>query len=266
MHLPTTLLSVLAALSLPPPIHSIPAPHQNPLAAHPNDHIFPLSSSSGGTHKIPSRHTSTLLARRLLALSPSGSLSTIFPPSHNLSTDPAYRFTPDSVGGAPIALPEYIADCEGNGDPTLIMLDISTAAKNAREGRNVSLAVDWWAGYERVTGERPGSAAALPRVALLGWLQEMGEGEVEKYGVKECFFDGHRDARGWEPGARRGAHSGRWVRLRVEGVYWVGGFGDRAWIGWLDLAEWKGVSEGEWRGVRLPGEGEKEKEEELDEL
>lgn len=29
--------------------------------------------------------------------------------------------------------------------------------------------------------------------------------------------------------------------MEVEGVYWVGGFGDRAFIGWIPVGVWRGV-------------------------
>lgn len=39
----------------------------------------------------------------------------------------------------------------------------------------------------------------------------------------------------------------------------MGGFGDRNYIGWIPVEEWRGVSKGEWESVRLPGEGEDKK-------
>lgn len=123
------------------------------------------------------------------------------------------------------------------------------------------MSVDWWAGYEHVTGRTARSPASLPRVVLLGEVEKIEEGVLKEEGVRECFWERHGDARAWEPGSKWGAHSGRWVRLRVEGVYWVGGFGDRAWIGWLDVEEWRAVKGKEIEGVRLPGEDEDEGEE-----
>lgn len=95
--------------------------------------------------------------------------------------------------------------------------------------------------------------ANLPRMGVVGFMEEMGEEEVRGDGVVRCFEKVHGDARWWRPGGN-GPHKGRWERLRVEEVYWIGGFGDRAWIGWFDVEEWRGVKEEEWREVRLPGE------------
>lgn len=80
----------------------------------------------------------------------------------------------------------------------------------------------------------------------------MTEEEVKSGKVAECFVKKHPDARYWLPG--NAIHESEWVRLVVEGVYWVGGFGDRAYIGWIPVEGYKSVKEEEWRGVRLPGE------------
>jgi hypothetical protein len=201
----------------------------------------------------PTAHESTILARRLLALSSTAYLSTVFPTSQDMSGDPQYRYTPDSVASAPISLPEYIADCELHGDPTLIMLDISTSARNARHGRNVSLSLDWWSGYEKVTGHKPRTSASLPRMSLLGWIEEIAPEKADSEHVAECFFEKHKDAKWWEPG-RKDAHDGWWGRLRVEHVYWVGGFGGQAHIGWLDMDDYKTINMQQVGAARLPGE------------
>ena len=41
------------------------------------------------------------------------------------------------------------------------------------------------------------------------------------------------------------------MRFVVEYVYWFGGFGDRARIGWLPLEDWRGATEDEIEGCRL---------------
>lgn len=42
----------------------------------------------------------------------------------------------------------------------------------------------------------------------------------------------------------------------MQEVYWVGGFGDRAYIGWIPREVWANVTREEVEGVRLPGEKE----------
>jgi len=77
-------------------------------------------------------------------------------------------------------------------------------------------------------------------------------GEAEERRVAECFVRVHPDARHWLPGNR--IHSSRWVRLVVTHIYWIGGFGDRAYIGWIPVEEWRNVTREEVGKIRLPGE------------
>jgi hypothetical protein len=109
----------------------------------------------------------------------------------------------------------------------------------------------------------PYSAANLPRFSLLGYLEpidleqeEEDEEDEEKESTAsrlgQCFTAKHPDAKYWLPGNR--IHESQWARLVVQQVYWVGGFGDRAYIGWIPVDEWKNVTAEEWRSVRLPGE------------
>jgi hypothetical protein len=83
-------------------------------------------------------------------------------------------------------------------------------------------------------------------------LESIGEDEVEGKGLGECFTNVHPDAKYWLPGNR--IHHSEWVRLVVQEVYWIGGFGDRAYIGWIPVEEWRNVTKEEWEGIRLPGE------------
>jgi hypothetical protein len=89
---------------------------------------------------------------------------------------------------------------------------------------------------------------------LIGYLEEITKQEVQAQGIEGCFVGVHGDSRLWLPGKKWAAHQGLWMRLVVKEIYWIGGFGDRNYIGWFDPAEWKAVGEDEWQGVRLPGE------------
>lgn len=206
---------------------------------------------------FPSRSYSTLLARRLLALSSTGILTTVFP--KNISDIPVYGRTPAEVASISIGLPEYIADCEEDGNPTIIALGVSTSTKNAEygdetsSGRNVSLSVSWWEEYEKIVGREPWSKANLPRLSLLGCMEYIEEGDVEEKEIERCFERVHRDSRLWAPGSKNAAHLGKWARIVVEDAYWIGGFGDANYIGWLDLEEWRKAGD-KWKDVRLRGE------------
>lgn len=244
MYLPSNLLGLLAILlPLLSPTISAPLSFQTPLA--PSDPTFSIQT--------PTRFESTVLARRLLALSTTGVLSTIFPKSSsNFSRLPS----PD-LASTPIALPDYLATCEPDtqpGNPTLLALSVSTSTRNAVAGSNVSLALSWWDAYTKLTHREPWSAANLPRMSLIGYLEEIPASVVESADVVQCYTAVHRDSKLWLPGDKHAAHTGVWMRMVVQEAYWIGGFGDRNFIGWFDVDEWRGVSGEEWEAVRLPGE------------
>lgn len=104
-------------------------------------------------------------------------------------------------------------------------------------------------------------------MTLFGYLEHLQDSDsVSKKGVEECFFGLHPDAKAWAPGKEGSPHSSFWARMVVTQVYWIGGFGDVARIGWLDPTDWRGIREdgcvdgiGDgsgrgWGDVRLPGE------------
>ena len=243
MWLPNTLLSLV--LLLLPISEAAPTSSQSKLL-HTDD-----DTTEG--FKIPTRYESTVLARRLLSLSDTGVISTVFP---NNASDSNPRL-PNGISSTPIALPDYIATCEEDshpGDPTLLALTVSTTTKNAYAGSNVSLALSWWDSYKELTGHDPRSAANLPRASLIGYLEEISAEDIQKEELVKCFTGVHRDSRFWLPGDKSSPHTGIWMRMVVQQVYWIGGFGDRAYIGWFDVDEWKGVQRKEWEAVSLPGE------------
>lgn len=242
--------------------------------------------TSSRTTRIPTSYESAVLGRRILALTPLGNLATIFPKEEhdNQSSSPQpQERRPSEVAGQPHSLMEYISDCEGDdkGNPTLLALTIATTFRNIAAGSNVSLAVQWTpphppakriqsqsftdkvlsffgSSHNDVAGDEddevydpvPYSAANLPRFSLLGHIERIPE--EQKGPVSACYVKTHPDARYWLPGNR--IHESYFVRLVVEQIYWVGGFGDRAFIGWIPAEEWNRVSRPEWEAVRLPGE------------
>ncbi|KAF1949237.1 hypothetical protein CC80DRAFT_497699 [Byssothecium circinans] len=195
-----------------------------------------------GVFKIPTVHESAIQARRILHLENIGTLSTIFPSTHSAEQRPS------DVGGTPIGLMDYFGDCEpSTGNPTILAISIATSFKNVAAGSNITLSLRWHAPYKRRY-----SAAAVPRFSLIGRLEELSPEEVSRQNVAACFVKYHPDAAAWLPGNR--IHESKWVRLVVEDVYWIGGFGDRAYIGWIPLEEWQSVTKEEIEKVRLPGE------------
>ncbi|KAF2872992.1 pyridoxamine 5'-phosphate oxidase-domain-containing protein [Massariosphaeria phaeospora] len=231
MHLQPALLLLLSALTT---ASNLPSPQ----------HIFSNPPSDTPTRRIPSVHESAVQARRILHLETLGTLSTIFPSAHSA------EHRPSDVSGAPIGLMDYFGDCEprtGKGNPTILAISIATSFKNVAAGSNITLSLRW-----HPPSHRPVSAAALPRFSLVGYLEELSAAEVQDQRVVACFVKYHPDAVAWLPGNR--IHESKWVRLVVQEVYWIGGFGDRAYIGWIPLDEWQSVTEHEIDDIRLPGE------------
>lgn len=141
---------------------------------------------------------------------------------------------------------DYYADCESNGDPTILAIAIATSFKNVDAGSNVTMSLRW-----HPQDGKWRSAASLPRFSLLGHLETLKEEEVGEK-LKGCYLKTHPDARAWLPGNR--IHESYWVRLVVDQVYWIGGFGDRAYIGWIPADTYRNITEAEIEGIRLPGE------------
>ncbi len=212
----------------------------------------------GAPRRIPSAYESAVLARRILALTPLGVFSTNF-----ASTSHPHEKRPDGLAGVSVGLTDYVADCENEGNPTILAVDIGTTFRNAAAGSNVSIALQWTPPHppsKRMGGPLshhqrvalPYSAANLPRFSLIGHLDDISEEDVEANEIAKCYTNVHPDAKYWLPGG--GGHSARWARLVVDNIYFVGGFGDRAYIGWIDVDAWKSVTAKEWQSVELPGE------------
>lgn len=196
--------------------------------------------------RIPTIRESAIMARRIMHLEGSGTLSTIFPSSDSLTT---LEDRPEAVAHQPFALPEYIADCEpSTGTPTILQVDIANTFKNIRAGGNVTLSVGWTPPGKL---ESYYSAAMMPRFALTGWLQEMELSKKQEKKITSCWMKKHPDTV-WTPGSD--IHASRWVRFMPEAFYWFGGFGDRARIQWISVDEWRSVTLKEVEKMRLPGE------------
>ncbi|KAF4548055.1 Hypothetical protein D9617_32g091750 [Elsinoe fawcettii] len=194
---------------------------------------------------IPTVHESAVQARRILRLTNLATLSTVFP--SDKSGVEVQENRPAGLGGAPIGLMDYYADCENSGNPTILAIGIATSFKNVNAGSNITLSLRW-----HPQDGKWHSAASLPRFSLIGHLEDISDDEVKKESVTTCFVKSHPDSVAWLPGNR--IHRSYWVRLIVDEVYWIGGFGDRAYIGWIPADEWRSVTEKEIDDIKLPGE------------
>lgn len=160
--------------------------------------------SSEGHHALPTWYTSTLLARRLLHKSTVGRISTTFPLP--IITDPIHHYNPaDVVSTLAVALPEYIASCHPDGNPTVLGLQLGTTFKNAAHGFNVSLSLNWLYHHASTTDvtlrDLSSSLMALPRAVLIGYLEPYPSpvDPETRLGLERCFPDAHPDASAWLP-------------------------------------------------------------------
>lgn len=163
--------------------------------------------------------------------------------------------SPNDLGGVPIGLMDYYASCSPQPySPTILAISIATTFRNSRAGSNVTLSLRWHPPPTAPPSDDiyTYSPANMPRFSLIGEIELVPASEVETNMVANCFLDRHPDAEAWLPGNE--IHESWWGRLVVKEMYWIGGFGDRAYIGWVPAEEWKGVTEVEVEGARLVGE------------
>ncbi|KAH3684595.1 hypothetical protein WICPIJ_004426 [Wickerhamomyces pijperi] len=138
--------------------------------------------------------------------------------------------------GIPVSFVEYYADC-GDGSPVMLIIDMSSSHRNIKKGSPVSLSIrvgDHPAGEEvdpKYPGSRPGSVAGSPRISLRGHLQTINKDENlrEYLKMERCFLQRHRDASWWLP--HNPIHSSHFAKFDIEGIYFIGGFGDTGYIG-----------------------------------
>ncbi|TWU76991.1 hypothetical protein ED733_007457 [Metarhizium rileyi] len=239
----------------------------------------PLSilDNSVVSYRIPTSYESAVMGRRILALTKLATLSTVFP--QTTSQD----IRPSGMEGQPVGLMDYVADCEEGGNPTILAIKIGTTFRNVRDGSNITLSMRWAPPYPPATrmsflsrlsaylpflsrrssddADRehsglpdtvPYSAANLPRFSLFGYLEKIETDDEKANNLTACYTAKHPDARYWLPGNH--IHQSEWVRMIVTHVYWIGGFGDRAYIGWIPVDEWKEVTKEDWEAIELPGE------------
>lgn len=145
----------------------------------------------------------------------------------------------------PVSFVEYYSDCFKDGNPFLLTIDMSTDYQNVLNGSPMSLSVK--VGDHQVKDgadpHYPGgivsSTMGSPRVMLTGSLVNASElyTQSELFGIGKCFVKRHHDSLMWLPGSP--VHTSHWSQFKVEGVYFIGGFGDRAYIGEVPVEEYQ---------------------------
>jgi hypothetical protein len=179
--------------------------------ASPAPQIIDLSTAS-----IPTVREAAAQARNLLQHETIATLSTIFPSGE-----------PHGLEHQPIGLVDYYADCSSDGSPSLLAMNIATSFRNLNADKNSSISLS----VRQHTPHSRFSPAAHPRLSLIGRVKEVGAESDEAERVKRCFLRRHPDATLWTPGNK--VHDSYWVRFEVENIYWIGGFGNVAYIGWI---------------------------------
>ncbi|CUM57882.1 unnamed protein product [Debaryomyces tyrocola] len=145
------------------------------------------------------------------------------------------------VTHVPASSMEYYADCDGNGDPYWLVVDIGSTFQNIEKGSDYTftIRVGDHPLDEKVDTSYPGgikhSPAGSPRINLRGRLEDVTfENPIEQLELEACFLKRHPDAKAWLPRNKITPHKSHWVKLIVDEVYIVGGFGNLAYIGTID--------------------------------
>lgn len=176
--------------------------------------------------KIPTAAEAAIEARTLLHRESLANLATI-----------------DSKTNVPVSFMEYYADCDSDGTLTLLALNIGTSYRNIANGSPASLSirVGDHAINDNVNPHYPGgivnSPAGSPRISLQGTFTEVENTPENLARLTKCFIQRHPDAKWWLPG--NPVHTSHWTQFKVSEVYFLGGFGDRAYIGNIPLELYK---------------------------
>ncbi|KAF4598236.1 hypothetical protein EYR38_006632 [Pleurotus pulmonarius] len=182
------------------------------------------------------------IARRLVDNSTSsiGVMATVFPLDH--SSSPGASLMMDSWkelwnslwSAQPFAMQEYYASCHTNGSLTLLFLPISRHSQNILHSNHHAASLS-------VSSALP--AARSPRVSLIGNVTVYTNTTLvpNRNAIQSCYLARHPDARWWLPEDDDAAHIAYWARFDPESVYFVGGFGDKHFIGYIPLEIYQGA-------------------------
>ncbi|THH07503.1 hypothetical protein EW145_g3341 [Phellinidium pouzarii] len=134
--------------------------------------------------------------------------------------------------GEPFALQEYYASCYANGSLSLITMPISRHTQNILHSPTHSASMTVWSSPP---------AASRARVALMGNVTFLTSQFAIDSGIRDCYLEHHPDAKWWLPDDPDAPHLAYWARFDPFGVYFVGGFGDKHYIGDIPLNLYQGA-------------------------
>lgn len=139
--------------------------------------------------------------------------------------------------GIPESSIEYYVDCDGDGNPYWLVVDIGTPYRHISEGSPFSATIRTGdhPQNESIDSKYPGgislSPMGSPRINLKGILQEVPYNPQLFLKLQQCFLNRHPDSKWWLPNNPVLPHETHFAKLIVKDLYMVGGFGDRAYIG-----------------------------------
>lgn len=147
----------------------------------------------------------------------------------------------------PVSSMEYYVDCDNDGDFYWLVVDIGSAYQNILKGSEYSFTIRVGDHHlhDNVNVEYPGgiidSPAGSPRVNIHGVLHNVEDKDGNYDRLEKCFLDRHPDSKWWIPNKSK-SHSSHWMKLEVDDLYMIGGFGDRAYIGSIDTGIYHSVT------------------------
>ena len=112
----------------------------------------------------------------------------------------------------------YVLD--ENGFPIVLLSDLALHTENIKDNPKASFIIT------------QGDPFSGSRLTLLGEFVVIPEEECKA--VREAYIAAHKDAEEWVDFG-----DFNFYKLDVKKVYWVGGFGSEAYIGWLDIDKYK---------------------------
>jgi hypothetical protein len=172
-----------------------------------------------------------LAARQLLRREDVGTLITL---DHSGTKNPGGHIPPHSQGekeleGFPFGIVEYYVDLKGErGNPVIFISKLQKSFVNFKFDNRVALTIR--------TNFDKGTVMTNARVTLQGSLVPLSEDKIEE--AQNAFVEAHHDAKWW-------IHfkDFEFYQLKVQRVYWVGGFGGSHYIGYVNPEWYSSVSE-----------------------
>ena len=148
----------------------------------------------------------------------------------NVATIKTWRLENGKTRHLPVVNMEYYADCDEDGDPYWLVIDVGGANQNIIKGLPFSFAIrdgdhpDW----DKVASNYPGKREGSGKLEYVNFFNPLDPRRIK---LEKCFLQRHPDSSLWLPGSVVSPHKSHWVKLKVDGVYIIGGFGDTAYIG-----------------------------------